>query len=358
MPIAPVPYTADVEFPEPDEADIIGELVDTLRKISEITFRDEAHALRSVHAKSHGFLHGRLRVLPGLVPELAQGLFAMPVAHPAVLRLSTTPGDLLDDSVSTPRGLALKVLDVDGERVSGSERDRTQDFVLVNGPAFLAPDVKHFLRSLKLLAATTDKVPNLKKALSAALRGVEKVVETVGGESGALKGLGGHPETHILGETFYSQAPILYGSYMAKVAVVPVSPDLRALTGSPLNVNGHPNGLRDAVADFFSVRTGEWDVRVQLCVDLATMPIEDSSIRWPEEASPYQTVARLTVPPQHVQTGGTANLVGDGYAFSPWHALAAHRPLGSIMRARKVAYAMSSRFRRERNRQALVEPSA
>ena len=38
----------------------------------------------------------------------------------------------------------------------------------------------------------------------------------------ADKALGGHPETNILGETFYSQAPIRYGDYLAKVAVAPV----------------------------------------------------------------------------------------------------------------------------------------
>ena len=27
--------------------------------------------------------------------------------------------------------------------------------------------------------------------------------------------LGGHPETHILGETFYSQAPVLFGDFIA-----------------------------------------------------------------------------------------------------------------------------------------------
>jgi hypothetical protein len=32
-------------------------------------------------------------------------------------------------------------------------------------------------------------------------------------------------------------------------------------------------------------------------------------------------------------------------SFSPWHGLAAHRPLGSINRVRKPAYEMSSGFR-------------
>jgi hypothetical protein len=87
------------------------------------------------------------------------------------LRLSSTPGDLLNDSVSTPRGLAMKVIGVPGARLTGSEGDNTQDFIMINGPAFAAPNAKKFLSKLKLLAGTTDKAPHLKAALSATLRG-------------------------------------------------------------------------------------------------------------------------------------------------------------------------------------------
>ena len=74
------------------------------------------------------------------------------------MRLSTFPGDILDDSVSTPRGLAIKMIGVQGERLEGSERDLTQDLVLVNGPAFGAPNAKQFLATLKLLAKTIPAV--------------------------------------------------------------------------------------------------------------------------------------------------------------------------------------------------------
>ena len=51
------------------------------------------------------------------------------------------------------------------------------------------------------------------------MRGAESALEQVGGESGLLKTLGGEPMTHILGETFYMQVPLLYGPYMAKLSV-------------------------------------------------------------------------------------------------------------------------------------------
>ena len=161
-PAVPVRYEPVFEHPEPDEAETTRALVETMRKIQEKTFEDGGHALRSVHAKSHALLQGELEVLAGLPPELAQGMAASPGRYPVVMRLSTNPGDILDDNVSVPRGLAVKVIGVEGERLHGSEGHNTQDFVLVNAPAFLKSDARSFLKSLKLLAATTDKAPGLK----------------------------------------------------------------------------------------------------------------------------------------------------------------------------------------------------
>ncbi|MBC7702225.1 catalase family protein [Aquabacterium sp.] len=352
----PVRYEARFEHAEEDEAETEHGLLETLRGISEKTSADDGDALRSVHAKSHGLLRGQLRVLTGLPPALAQGLFTTPVAYPLFMRLSTIPGDLLHDSVSTPRGMAIKVVGVEGARLPGSEGQVTQDFVLINGPRFAAPNGKSFLRSLKLLATTTDKVPRLKQVLSAVARGAEKVIESVGGESATLKSLGGHPETHILGETFYSQVPMLHGPYMAKLSVVPISPGMLLLKNAHLDLHDKPNGLRDAVLDFFSSHSAEWEVRVQLCTDIDKMPIEGASAVWPEEVSAYLAVARITVPPQKAWSAARSAVVDDTYSFSPWHGLAAHRPLGAIMRLRKAAYEMSAQFRAGHNHQIIQEP--
>jgi hypothetical protein len=43
-------------------------------------------------------------------------------------------------------------------------------------------------------------------------------------------------------------------------------------------------------------------------------------------------------------------------SFSPWHELAAHRPLGGIMRARREVYERAARFRAEKNGRAIEEP--
>jgi hypothetical protein len=354
--ITPVRYNPSFEVLEEEEAKTEQSLVDTLHGISTTTYSDSGHALRSVHAKSHALLRGQLTVPDGLAPAYAQGIFSKAGTYPVLMRLSTSPGDVLDDKVSTPRGVAIKIIGVEGARVDGSEGDVTQDFIMVNGPVFLAPTGKKFLGSLKLLAGTTDKVPTLKLALSAALRGVEKVIEAAGGESATLKSLGGHPETNPLGETYFSQAPVLFGDYMAKISLAPVSPELTVLKDAPVDLSGTPDGLRRAMQQHFASNGGEWELRAQLCTDLETMPIEDASVEWKQEDSPFVAVARLTVEPQEGWSEELSTKIDDGIQFSPWHAVAAHRPLGSIMRIRKAAYLMSQRFRTARNGVAMVEP--
>jgi len=354
--LRPVPYEPAFEVPEDAETQTSFDLQTTMRDISTRTYEDSGRATRSVHAKSHGLLLGELTVVDGLPEVYAQGLFAKGGTYQAVLRLSTVPGDVLDDNVSTPRGVGLKLVGVPGARVEGSDNDTTQDFVMVNGPAFSAPNAKKFLGNVKLLASTTDKVPNLKKAFSAVLRGAEKVVEAVGGESVTLKTLGGHPETNPLGETYYSQTPMLYGRYMAKFSLAPVSDNLRVLTDAPVDLKGKPDGLREATVEHFSREGGEWELRVQLNTDTEKMPIEDASVEWPQSESPYVTVAHLRAGPQAAWSDALAHQIDEGMQFNPWHALAAHRPLGSVNRVRKAVYAMSKRFRAERNGVDIAEP--
>jgi len=54
-----------------------------------------------------------------------------------------------------------------------------------------------------------------------------------------------------------------------------------------MNVNGVPNGLREAVLDFFGKNGCVWEVRAQLCTDLEHMRSRNVR-RLVEEVSPYQ----------------------------------------------------------------------
>ena len=351
----PLRYHPDVEHIEPDEPQIARDLAETMLSIAHKTYADTGHAMRSVHAKSHGLLSARLEVLPALPTELAQGIFVEPHNFEAIIRLSTTPGDLLHDSVSTPRGMALKVLDVDGRRLPGSEQSTSQDFVMVNGKEFNSPSGKGFLKNLKLLAATTDRLEGTKEFVAKVFKGLESAFEAVGGESALLKSLGGNPETHILGTSFFSQLPVRYGDFIAKVAVVPASDNLKDLEGATLETGNDPDVIRHEVERFFAGETAVWNVQVQLCTDIDAMPVEGID-PWDEEKSPFIPVARLVAGPQTAWSKSRTETVDDGMHFSPWNGIDAHQPLGAIMRLRKLAYEKSAAFRSQRNAMAVTEP--
>ncbi len=350
-----VRFSPDVETRKDDEAETVAELNKVFDAILTTTSRDYGHAVRSVHAKAHAVLEGVFTVEAGLPPELAQGLFATPGEHKAYLRLSTNAGDILPDAIGLPRGVALKVLDVPGERLPGAQGS-TQDFVMVNGPVFQTRTVKAFLANLKLLAKTTDKGEGVKTALSAMLGGLNTALTAVGVESPKLQSLGGAPNVDPLGETYYSVTPFRYGDYIAKFSLAPKAPALTALTGEKIDAHDRPDAIRETVQAQMRGIDGAWEFRVQLCRNLHRQPVEDASAEWREDEAPFQTVATLRIPAQDSWEAGAVRKVDDGMRFSVWTGLAAHRPLGEINRARNETYVASADHRARFNRCPIHEP--
>lgn len=84
--------------------------------------------------------------------------------------------------------------------------------------------------------------------------------------------------------------------------------------------------------------------------------MEDPSVLWPEEISPFEKVAVLRAAAQPGWTEERVAEINEQLRFSPWTGLQAHRPLGAINRARGPAYAMSSRFRERANGCPIHEP--
>ena len=354
--VDPIRYAPSLEQTPADEAETIDALIAQFDTIMGIIAEDYGHGARGVHAKGHGIARGTFTVADDLPPELAQGMFATPGDHPAIMRFSTNPGDILDDSIALPRGLGLKLLDVAGARLPGTEGATTQDFVMANGPAFAAANPKAFLANLKLLAATTDRAEWAKKALSRVLQVAEKGLEAIGTESTLAKTLGGAEQTHPLAATYYSQTPYRYGDHVAKFSLKPVDIDPRA--ADPIKVDGRRDAIREEVNTVLADRGARWEFQVQLLTDPDMMPVEDASVVWDEEQSPFRTVATLTVEPQRGWDGASSIATEDAIAFSPWHGITWHRPLGGINRVRHRVYDFSATTRAGVNGCPIHEPAS
>jgi hypothetical protein len=90
-----------------------------------------------------------------------------------------------------------------------------------------------------------------------------------------------------------------------------------------------------------------FDFRVQLQTDAVAMPVEDASVVWDEQVSKPIPVATLTISVQDLNSaeGRAPAQECEKIVFSPWHALAEHRPMGGINRLRKAVYLASQTTR-------------
>ncbi len=89
------------------------------------------------------------------------------------MRFSTDPGDILSDHISTTRGLAIKVVGVEGEMLPNHAAQVTQDFVLNNASTFAA-HADDFLKVIGLRAKHVDDSDALKQVVSSAAQTAEK----------------------------------------------------------------------------------------------------------------------------------------------------------------------------------------
>ena len=99
-----------------------------------------------------------------------------------------------------------------------------------------------------------------------------------------------------------------------------------------------------------------FDFMVQLRSDPASMPIEDPTIEWPEDAAPFIPVARIDIGPQEFDSP-ERNALCENLSFSPWHCAPAHRPLGGINRMRRTVYETVSALRHRLNGVPRQEPT-
>lgn len=78
-----------------------------------------------------------------LPTHLAQSLFSKPVEYPVAMRYSSEPGDpALDDRIPQPRGVAMKVFNVEGEMFDIGKDYPTQDIEFNSAPAIELADAK------------------------------------------------------------------------------------------------------------------------------------------------------------------------------------------------------------------------
>jgi hypothetical protein len=150
-------------------------------------------------------------------------------------------------------------------------------------------------------------------------------------------------------------ASVRHGDYVAKVRVTPAKEAAERVVRRHLDPKSSTEVFGPALAAELAERPYEFEIQVQLCTDLDRMPVEDTTVEWPEALSPNVTVAKIRVPQQDIS--GEANQAHmDATSMIPWRVTEQHRPLGNIMLARKEVYRQSSIRRHQLNHQTRREP--
>lgn len=281
--------------------------------------------LRALHAKYHGVFEATLDIAARLPDHVRHGLFATPGHYEALVRFSNGSSKVQHDKVGDVRGLSVKVLGVNGDKVLGSAT--TQDFltILSSATPFRNPD-----EFVGVVWATRNPALALPRVIGAVgpVRAVGLLRKLVAG----LKG----PNASLATRRFYSALPIQCGPYAVRYAFIP------AATEADAPLAGRSYG--DELADRLRRGSIGYDLALQFYVDDQRTPIEDPTVDWD---SPYVTVGRLTITQQDANSERGKRLTerGERLSFDPWHALVAHRPLGAMMRARKHAYFTSTQAR-------------
>ena len=353
--MTPLRYSPDVEHPDADEQKTIDGIIKGMTEQSETVEEREHHAVRASHAKSSACVIGVLTIAEGLPPDLAQGLFAAPGTYKVAVRFAQGPGETLADRVSTHRGMSIKVFGVHGEKLRGAASG-IQDFVFATGTTFPSGTAAGFLRDGTMIGKVTDKPEGFKSAVSATARGLNQALHAFGGES-AKADFFGHPFSHPMSEGYFSQAPMRFGEYVAKLGAVPVAPAQLALADWRMDSHQDEDGFRHAAVAYFQDNDAVYELKAQLWADADKQPIEDASVDWPVDISPYRTIATLRLPRQAAYSLEWVHYFDEALTFRPANSLAAHKPIGSEMRARLQVYQALSNFRQHQIGVAPQEPT-
>ncbi|MFE9560028.1 catalase family protein [Streptomyces sp. NPDC006487] len=343
---------------EEDVDAIVAEVERTVRGSAEAEGTKDA--VRFAHAKPYGLLRAEVRVLPPADPAYAQGVFASPGRYPAVIRFSNGTGHVRPDvRLGSACGMAIKMFGVAGQALTDEPAAGTMDYNLINNPVFFANTARDYVVLARLFSELPDALADRSRRapwLHAFLTrdGTLPPEHWLWDELFAVLSQAGRPVPHLMHTEFWSMGALRHGDHVAKVRVVPAAenPAAPSLPVDPLS-SAHP--VREALFEDALSAEHVFDLQVQLCTDLSTMPVENTSVPWPERLSPFVTVARIVVPAQNLSAPDNLDRA-DALSFTPWRTPEEHRPVGQIQEVRRRVYERSSVLRHQLNGQPRAEP--
>jgi len=351
------------------EAEQIAETTDLTVKLLDKRYPPPKQILRGVHPKSHGCVKATFTINPDIAAEFQVGLFAEPGKQfDAFIRFSNAAAvvgpDIDKEGKHGSRGMAVKVLDVGGEVLIDDNGASNQDFLMINQPVFAFANTEDYLRLDSVLDRDND-VPTgffaplqlqnpaiteeQRRSILAYIEAEDisdEDIQRIADSARIVGQIQATPVANPLGIQYFSAAPFLFGSdRVMKFSARPCA------EVPPTKVPNPPpdNYLRDVLTE--TINRNEvlhFDFMLQVRTEGNDLGIENASSLWDEARYPFISVAKITIPAPQPEVDSEENKAHcENLAFTPWHSLVEHQPIGSINRLRKSVYQASAEHRLE-----------
>ncbi|MCL4206040.1 MAG: catalase family protein [Pirellulaceae bacterium] len=361
-------HDPELEQIPPEEAAQIKNIVRLTVEQMKRRYAGDSPVKRGVHPKDHGCVMATFRVLDALPKELQVGVFAKPGReYQAWIRFSNASVRVGDDSSAAAhgsRGMAIKLMKVEGTRLVEKDEPLTQDFLMVNHPVFAFANVEDYAVLSEVLLKNNDNPqaffaqriklnaegqPDMTDPMTRRAVRTASIVKRIQSLSTTANPPAFQtPPASPVDNRYFSGAPYLYGS--DKVMKYSAKPVAARCAAAPDIDN--PDYLRAALlklltgADAREIQF-EFQVQVRSKTELAgkiETEIEDATVEWDECKYPFVTVAKITIPPQDFDTPERKKHC-ERLFFTPWHSIVEHQPIGGINRLKLGVYEASAAFR-------------
>lgn len=291
---------------------------------------------RGAHSKGHACVKIYFNINEDIPADLQYGIFSSPgKQYKGWIRFSNGSSSMKGnhDGNKDAHGMAIKLFNIYDDKLSKEEGDpETQDFLMHDSPVFFTKDIEDYNRFVesdnKILYFISDINP-----FNWRLREMKQGLAT-------LK----PPPASPLENQYFSNTAYKLGPNNIKFSAQ--SCDSSKITS--VQEQEDPDFLRKIMAEQLKESAGCFNFMVQVQDPDKYMPIEDPSIEWKTSDSPFITIADINIPTQEFDSPEQQAFC-ENLSFSPWNALAQHRPIGQLNRIRKAVYKASSDYRHKKN---------
>ncbi|MGJ8620009.1 MAG: catalase family protein [Methylophilaceae bacterium] len=303
-------------------ADLAVNIVDQLKT---------SYAARGVHAKGHACVKAYVDVNQDIHSQLQHGVFANPGRqYKAWIRFSNSSSNMAkaDDHARDARGMAIKLLNV-GDNLNGGN---TQEFIAHNSPAFFVTSVSDYNQFVKEKGNPRYFIQGY-NPFKWRLRELWQLITAYA-----------PPPPSPLWTSYFSNTAYKLGPHNIKFRMQSCQSDVSA----DYQPSDDPDFLKHRLTSELAKDSACMRLSVQLQNASKQMPVEDATVLWKESDSPFIPVATISILKQSFDTVEQQAFC-ENLSFSPWNALAAHRPIGALNRARQFVYKASSDYRHQVN---------